>query len=386
MGRTRAGSITTVSAVVLVLLTYGTGTWANGVDPYDVVVWQHANFTGQRQVLPLEDAMRHRLIINLGVLDEDISSIQVGSQVRAAVFRFPGFSGPYAVYSTDVHSLSDYWNDEISSIIVFPRSYAGQPLDHPLGVSLKEVSCYTATGYTPAFAFYPLPQAEMTTEAGYVHVGSYMDDKVFYVGLQGQHVEVELFYERNFGGGGYTLTFPKDATNEHPNAIYDCPTVGHKEIDLTFWYPWAVHGRSEGVVYIPASARTQSLKVRWTGTPPGNTRSTGIVGSQSGPSIEEPEGGDGQPVPAPDIDGTWDSSFGIVYVITQSGNDFTWYVERFREWGYGTIFGAALEVSWEGDNGSGHDVGSAVFDEYDQVIRIEWARGNVFFRRANPRE
>ncbi|MFC2095825.1 peptidase inhibitor family I36 protein [Candidatus Bipolaricaulota bacterium] len=378
----RRGIITVVSVAVFFLAAFDVGGVANAaVDPYEVVVWQHANFTGQHQSFRLEDAMRHRLVIGLGYFDERISAIQVGSQVRVAVYRFPGFAGPSAVVSTDVHSLSDYWNDVISSLIVFPRTYGNNALDHPLGVTLKEVSCYTATGYTPAYAFYPLPQSEKSTEAGYSHIGSYMDDNVFYVGLQGNDVEAELFYERNFGSGTYTLTFPKDAMAEHPSAMYSCSSYGYREIDLTFWYPWATRGRWEGVTYISASSKTQSLKVRWAGTPPGNTRSPGFVGSQSGPSIEEPEGSVGQPEFIPDISGTWDSSFGIVYVITQNGHDFTWHVERFRELGHGTIYDSALEVSWEGENGSGHDMGIAIFDDHDEVARIEWGHGNVFLRR-----
>ncbi|UCF09935.1 MAG: hypothetical protein JSW65_07710 [Candidatus Bipolaricaulota bacterium] len=383
MRRVARSVVTGVVVALCVAVSFDLKAVADGgVNPYEVVIWQHVNFTGQRQSFRLEDSMRHRLVTDLGWFDERISSIQVGSEVRVAVFRFPGFAGPADIFSANVHSLSDYWNDAISSLIVFPRKYGHTTLERPLGVYLHEETCWKVAGYTsghgPVRAFYPLPQSEKTIEAGYSYVGSYMDGNVFYVTLQGLDVEAELFYERSFGGSTYTLTFPKD-TKDEPNAVSECPPYGYKEVDLTYWSPWAHRGYWQGVIWIPARARTQSLKVRWSGTPPGDTRSPGFVGSSSGPHIEEP---DGQPEFVPDISGTWQSTFQLAYVITQSGHDFTWYVERFREWGYGTIYGLQLEVAWEGENGSGHDIGTAILDEYDNVVRIEWASGNVFFRRG----
>ena len=388
MSRERRSRTTLLATIVFCVAGLAVAVAGNGgVDPYEVVVWQHADFTGQHQSWQLEGSMRHRLVTDLGWFDERISSIQVGSGVRIAVFRFPGFAGPSAVFSSDVHSLSDYWNDVISSVVIFPRSYGNATLNYPLGVTLSEVSCYAVTGYTPARSFYPLPQSLNTLEAGYTYIGDYMDDKVFYMTLQGENVEAELFWQRDFGGS-YTLTMPRDAQTEAPSARYRCDVSGLWQIDLAYWYPWAVPGRWEGVVYIPAHSKTQSLKVRWIGSPPGDTRSPGFVSPQSGPFLVEPEGGEGQASRevALDISGTWQSTLQLVYVISQDGPEFSWYVERFREWGHGTIYDRELEVTWEGENGSGHDIGVAILDERGNVVRIEWGTGNVFFREGAPPE
>ena len=375
--------------VVSILAGFSVGTVANGgVDLFEVVVWEHPNFTGQHKSWKLEDNMRHRLVTDLGFFDERISSIQVGAGVRVAVYSYAGFAGWQNVYSTDVHSLSDYWNDEISSLIVFPKNSGSKTLDHPLGVVLREVSCFTVTGYTPVRAFYPLPQRFKDTEAGCAYIGDYMEDEAFYIMLQGDDVEVEVFYEKNFGIDDYTLTFPKDALAEEPNSMYLCDTYGYREIDLTYWYPWAVKGKWEGIVYIPAHTNTQSLKVRWTGPPPGDTRSPGFVPSKPGPDLVEPSdpGEQAQPELIPHISGTWQSTLHLIYEISQEGHEFTWYVDRFHEWGHGTIHASELAVTWEGENGGGHDVGVAILDDFGNVVRIEWGRGNIFFRREAPSE
>lgn len=181
-----------------------------------------------------------------------------------------------------------------------------------------------------------------------MYVGGYMIGKVYYITLQGDDVEVEIFMEKNCGG--LSRVFPKDKVFGGIKGPYVCR--GYTEIDLTRHYPWARAGHWEKVVYVPARVYTQSLKVRWIGPPLGDTRSTGLQPSQPGGYLEELGETAGQAPPEfiPDISGTWQSTFHLVYEITQEGHDFTWYVERFQERGHGTIHGEELEVSWEGEN------------------------------------
>ena len=323
--------------------------------------------------------MRHRLVVDLGSLNDEISAIQVGSEVRVAVYRHQGFAGSSTVFSSDTHSVGGYWNDEISSLIVFPKRLGSRTLDAPLGISLGEASCYTVTGYSPVRAFYPLPEREKETEASYGYIGDYMDDHVFFVTLYGEDVEAELFWERDFTDP-YTLTFPRDGKGSSQDAMYHCPPSGPVQIDLTHWYPWAVNAYWQGAIRIPARSNTQSLKVRWIGTPPSDTRSTGGVPAQPGSHIVEPSLPTVVAVLPPDISGIWQSSFHLVYEISQDWNRYTWYVAAFHETGTGTIDGTRIDVAWSGDNGSGQDTGTIILDAWGNPLRIEWSNGNVFYR------
>ena len=81
------------------------------------------------------------------------------------------------------------------------------------------------------------------------------------------------------------------------------------------------------------------------------------------------------------IDGTWNSSIGFQYQITQSGNSFTWEVLKpIREKGQGTISGNTISGSWNGANGSGSASGRIVATPQNSANRIEWSNGVIFFR------
>ena len=82
------------------------------------------------------------------------------------------------------------------------------------------------------------------------------------------------------------------------------------------------------------------------------------------------------------IEGTWNSSIGFQYNITQSGNTFTWNVTRpIREQGKGTISDSSINASWSGANGSGSANGRITgTDSSNRAKRIEWNNGVVFFR------
>ena len=81
------------------------------------------------------------------------------------------------------------------------------------------------------------------------------------------------------------------------------------------------------------------------------------------------------------IDGTWNSSIGFQYQITQSGNSFTWEVLKpIREKGQGTINGNTISASWSGANGSGSANGRIVATPQNTANRIEWSNGVIFYR------
>lgn len=310
-----------------------------GVGPREVIVWEHAGFGGDRLSWTLEPDMRHRVVHVLPSWTNDsISSIEVGVDVKVAVYRHSSFAGPSRIYGEGVSYVGDYWNDEISSLIVFPRD-----LEDPLGVVLSEVGFATVTGYERTIQFFPLPEFLVDVEALYPALGDYMNDEAEHMLIQGSEIEAEIFEHADFQGAWW-LRFPGGYCVD--SAVYSWE--GYQAVRLS--------GCRAGL-----SGSASSLKVRWIGIPllvfPGRVIT-----------------------PVPNITGTWQSTFNLVYEISQSGNQFTWYVAVFHETGTGTIDGTHVEVSWQGDNGSGHDSGTIILDSAGAPIRIEWGHGNVFYR------
>ena len=86
---------------------------------------------------------------------------------------------------------------------------------------------------------------------------------------------------------------------------------------------------------------------------------------------------------AADIAGTWHSSVGIDYVITQSGSQFTWFLPIINETGKGTLNGQDLSVSWSGPATNGSAIGKVTqVDAAGKATRIDWSNGAFFTRQA----
>jgi hypothetical protein len=320
-----------------------------GVGPREVIAWEDAGFSGRHMSWTLEPGMRQRLIPDIPEwFNDEISSFQVGSEVRVAAYRHSAFAGPYVVYSSDTGGVSNYWNDEISSVIVFPKEQA-----YPLGVVLSDTAFNTVTGYEPTRQFFPLPESLEQSEALYPSLGDYMNDEAQYVLVQGSTLEVELYKDADFGGWP-TLTLP--------TSTLCSPETSYEHNGFPYYKLHGCTGDLDGAV--------SSLKVRWLGSgEKKETSTTPAIGSFTATVIQ----------PVPDIRGTWNSTFGLTYEITQDGSAFTWHVVQFSEVGEGAISGTEIGVTWQGANGSGHDTGVIILDD-GQATRIEWSHGNIFYR------
>ncbi len=84
--------------------------------------------------------------------------------------------------------------------------------------------------------------------------------------------------------------------------------------------------------------------------------------------------------PTPDISGTWQSSIGLVYEITQTGTTFSWHVASINQRAEGTIDGNSVKASWRGLLRRDSATGKVILDASGKAIRIEWSNG-VIFRR-----
>ncbi len=331
--------------IVLALLlaaVLGLGAAGFAVGPWEVIAWEHAGFSGAHLSWTIEPGMRHCLVPDLpGWFNDEISSFQVGSEVRVAVYRHAGFAGPTEVYSSDVGAVSDYWNDEISSLVVYPKTW-----ERPLGVVLTDTAFNTWTGHERTTQFFPLPERLDQAEALYPSLGDYMNDEAEYVLIQGPTIEVDLFKDADFEGWP-PLTLPTS---------HACsPSVTHTYSGFTYYHLHGCVGDLDGNV--------SSLKVRWTGN----------EGRQETTTTPPPIGPFTATVilPVPDISGGWHSGYGLDYEIVQYGAAFTWHVIQFEELGKGTISGTEIGVAWQGANGTGHDTGTIIVDDEGRAIRIE---------------
>ena len=184
-------------AILILVVIFGLNDVGLAVEPNEVVVWEHSEFHGDSHPWILAPGMRHRLVDQFpGWLNDEISSIEVGSEVKVIIYRHADYAGPSKTYEGKVSSLSSYWNDEISSLIIFPKTQAD-----PSGVVLSDTAFNTVTGYEPAHQFFPLPENLDDKNASYPGLGNYMNDNAEYVLIQGDNIEVELFKDSNFDEG-----------------------------------------------------------------------------------------------------------------------------------------------------------------------------------------
>ena len=181
-----------IMAVLVGLLDPG---WTLEFPRRTVILWQHANFKGVNMQWDWNPTLRHKLVPDLPKwFDDEVSCIQLGAEVQVALFRHANYAGP-SIICTESGNLSSYWNDEASSLVLFPKG-----LDRPLGVEISDTSFKSITAYTPRTKFFPLKEPVQSREANFPWVGDYMNDRAQHVKIQGITVAVTLYDDANFGG------------------------------------------------------------------------------------------------------------------------------------------------------------------------------------------
>ncbi|MCJ7444931.1 MAG: hypothetical protein MUO26_10445 [Methanotrichaceae archaeon] len=272
---------------------------ASGVAPNEVIVWVDAGFHGDSYSMTLEPGMRHRLVHGFpGWLNDAISSIEVGSNVKAAVYRRSYFSGNSRVFGDSVSYAGDYWNDAISSIVIFPKEQAD-----PSGVILSDTAFNTITGYEPVSEFFPLPENLNDKEALYPILFDDINNNAEYVLIQGDNIEAELFKDINFEPRDRSLMLPK------PNV---CSINAEGEFNEYKFF------RLSGCI-LNLEGEATSLKVRWIGPEKVSTSRSAAQGGSSGGFIPEPAGDQTSPVMASPTDGaprivdvSWQPNNGVI--------------------------------------------------------------------------
>lgn len=260
--------------ITYLLLIYCLSSVASGVGPNEVIVWREGDFSGDYWSFTLDPEMRHLLVRFLGGwYTNGISSIEIGSNVKLAVYRERYFGGQSRVFENSVRHVSDHWKMPIDSIIVFPRAQAD-----PLGVVLRDLAfnTITGTGNAPAMQFFPLAESIHDDEALYPAVGGYINDKAGYVLLQGADIEAELFKDLDFEPG-YSLVLPKD-----PSLATQAVCSANAESEFNGYRVFRLSG-----CILNLEGEVSSLKVRWIGP----KEKSPSMGTSEGGFIPEVAGG-----------------------------------------------------------------------------------------------
>jgi len=155
--------------VLYLLITFGLDSVASGVGPTEVVLWEDPGYSGPSFNYSINtnrgDATQD--IYAVFALNDKISSVEVGSDVKVAFYRHNFFCGPSKVFEGSVPYLGNYWNDQMSSLIIFSKDY-----DFPPGVILSETAPNTVTGFEPETQFFPLIEyiGETNEETAYYDI------------------------------------------------------------------------------------------------------------------------------------------------------------------------------------------------------------------------
>ena len=192
MHTTRRSGIFVILCIALFIGTLPQ-VWALG--PREVILWEHGGFRGRNMVWNLDHTLRHKLVPDLQVwFNDKASSVQVGSEVKVILFRHVRYAGPSVVFSSSA-GMSKYWNDQVSSLIIFPRHVRLPP-----GVVISDTGFNTATGYERRSQFFPIPEPLKYHEANYPVVGGYINDRAKHLRIQGEGIEVIVCEHTYFFG------------------------------------------------------------------------------------------------------------------------------------------------------------------------------------------
>jgi len=344
---------------------------AQSVAPNEVRVFKHPNYIGDSASYKVEDGMRHKLVSFLGPLDNDISSMLIGSEVVVMPFTEANFNNNYRTLSVidgsmlNLGKLSGPFNDSIRSLVVFRKSdfeVYGTYKD-PWGAYLGKSHC--PGNYCSRFI--PLPEQIKDVEVRHGLLGSEWK-KAFYVivNLYDQ-LEITLYDQPYFQGK--SLYLPGAAPEKLPRDP-KMPNYMHFPLEQ-----YEFEGKQSSLI----------LRVRGAVPPPPER-----TGGGTGTTHRAPPAGDAPKtvqmklgtiaVDPINIAGTWKSNIGSVYEIVQNKDKFTWKVTAKSQTGEGTITGDSISATWVDPQGRGGAKGKIILDGQGKAIRIQRSNGVVFTR------
>lgn len=220
-----------------------TGNDPTTVDPWEVILYEHSNYTGTSLTYRIEPGMRQKLVPQIYPgMEDKVTSIRIGSKVGVYLFAgrnfYAGGRDDRMKYDQSISKVEvDF---KVGSLIVYPKAAEG-----PLGVWLFDLRYDPAIlglfDATREISFFPLPESEGVLEREWGFLGDRnLEKNANWVELDARYMEVTLYEGRDFQGASLTL----------PGAG---PPQSHFAENLGPTHGW--------------SDRAASLRVRWTGPP-----------------------------------------------------------------------------------------------------------------------
>ena len=349
--------------------------YPTSVDPYEVIVYEHANFVGEYIRFKLEPGMRQRLIPDLKEMNDRISSIQVGSKVGVMVFDDADFRGGQNILY-DSQKVLHSMNDVISSLIVFPKEWTSA-----LGVMLIDMRWKS-----DSFHFFPLPEALSQTEARYATLGG-MNDDANRVTLFPHDpkssaygkVQMTLYEHPDFKGRWITLPGADGSMPDYGS--FDLGPYQFGDIASSLIVRWVEPPAPSSTRVVAPSAPDSTQPSSDRTPPPPSSVTTTTPSDKTPPAPAASSSTRVVALEAPDVSGRWKSSIGFLYIMTQQGSKFKWTVVNSNEKGEGTMTGNDVSASWKGQNGSGSSAGKITnIDSHGNATEIKWENGVRFYR------
>ena len=206
--------------IILLLFSSQALAWTNAA-PNEAIFFDDPQFQGPSLTVRVEPGMRQALKPALGALDNKISSLIVGENVKVLVFTDPAFRGAVRMYD---YTIADHMpdNDQISSLLVCPKEVS------PQGVLFiqKRISEIKTSSKRPWHyitgkgIFFPLPESARESEAKFPLVAPDWD-KVRYVYVA-PGVEAEFFSDPDFKGRSLSLP----CADCGPQTVFDLQSFG----------------------------------------------------------------------------------------------------------------------------------------------------------------
>ena len=348
---------------------------AQSVAPNEVKVFRHPDWIGDSASYKVEEGMRHKLVVFLGNLDNDISSMLIGAEVAVMAFQDSDFNNwfPGVITNQDtayfkkgyLQGFKGQWNDSISSLVVFRvKDFNQLRYDQdPWGVYLYK-SFSSSKGSYEGNRFIPMPEDIKEIEVRHGLLGNDWDNKLDYVRLHRQ-LEITLYDQVQFQG---EMVYLPGASPE------SLPSFGFQDLH----FPLGRYDFAE-------KASSLVLRIRGAVPPPPERK-----GGGSGTVHRAPPAGDTPKtvqmklgtinLGIADISGVWKSNIGLVYEIVQDNDKFTWIVTIQNQLGEGLITGDSISATWSDRKGRGSAKGKIIKNREGKAIRIEWSNGVVFTR------
>lgn len=196
-----------------------------GPGPYEVLVFDYAEYQGDFTSWEFKPGLRHRLIWELGdEWDDRISSAKIGSKVGVRTWNDHHFydesekyvrTGFYEDGPCAIHWVGPEADNKISSLILFPTPGASLWKGPPVGITLKN---WDRVWGPVMEQFFPLPEDPNQKRAKFATITSPIHDlsdlvQVTY-GVWGY-----LYEDKNFGGHSGFFPVRRNGRIKHTSTL-----------------------------------------------------------------------------------------------------------------------------------------------------------------------